>query len=101
MAVPWETLDRLKTAQGDLELRRRGESEFLITIAGRILMNSRANRSELVLARGTCERLVETDSPRILIGGLGMGCTLRAALDALPEAAEVRVSELNPKIEEW
>jgi spermidine synthase len=101
MATPWKTLHRQSTPDGELELRQRSDDEFLITIAGRILMNSRANRSELVLAQRMCERLSGIDGPRILLCGLGMGCTLRAALDGLPETARIRVSELNSAIERW
>ncbi len=101
MANPWRTLDRSDTASGELELRQRGEREFLITIDGRVLMNSHANRSELVLAQRACEVIADVTSPHILIGGLGMGCTLRAALDVLPPDARVRVVELTQIIETW
>jgi spermidine synthase len=97
----WRTLDQTDTKAGALELRQRGESDFLITIAGRVLMNSHANRSELVLAEWVCEAIAERPAPRVLLGGLGMGCTLRAALDQLPQDARVRVSELTPIIEKW
>lgn len=100
MSRTWEILDRAETADGILELRRRAD-EFLITIAGRVLMNSHANRSEIALAKRGVEALCDKDSPRVLIGGLGMGCTLRAALDALPEDSRVFVSEKNPIIAGW
>ncbi|MCP5040819.1 MAG: spermidine synthase [bacterium] len=101
MAIPWQTLDREQTPHGLLELRQRGRDEFLITIGGRILMNSRANRSEVALAQCACRELVGRKAPRILIGGLGMGCTLRAAADCLPVDAVVEVSELTPAIQRW
>jgi hypothetical protein len=149
-----------------LELRQRGEREFLITVAGRVLMTSAAHRSESALAlwlcdgltarrptesadaqRGAAERRPEpqrkrsasakarqlrrqTESAdaqrgaterrpepqrkrsasakalqlgraRVMIGGLGMGYTLRAALDALPRTAHVRVAELEPAVVAW
>lgn len=101
MARPWQTLDSADTEAGRLELRRRGDDEFLIVIAGRVLMNSRQNRSEVVVGRWPCEELAGHPAPRVLIGGLGMGCTLRAALDVLPASAQVVVAELNPAIERW
>jgi spermidine synthase len=101
VATPWKTLDRVETPDGPLELRQRGEDDFLITIGGRVLMNSRANRSELALAELGCAPLAERPAPRVLIGGLGMGCTLRAALDVLPADARVCVCEINPVIVEW
>jgi spermidine synthase len=98
MAIPWQTLDRTDTKDGVLELRSRGERDFLITIAGRILMNSHANRSELVLAREVCKRLEGVEAPHVLIGGLGMGCTLRATLDGLAADARVTLAEQTPNI---
>ena len=101
VATAWETLERIETQAGPLELRRRGESDFLITVAGRVLMNSHANRSELALADLACTALAHLPEPRVLLGGLGMGCTLRAALDRLPAGARVEVVELNPHVAHW
>jgi spermidine synthase len=97
----WLTLERVDTPDGPLELRRRGEGDFLILLGGRVLMSSSAHRSELALASQACARLAGRASPSLLIGGLGMGYTLRAALDALPAAARVCVAELNPCVAEW
>jgi len=101
MAIPWKTLDSEETSDGTLELRERSAGEFLITIAGRILMNSRENRSELALANVVCAGLEGRPAPRVLIGGLGMGCTLRAAVEGLPGDAKVQVSELTPIVARW
>jgi len=101
VAQAWETLERIETEAGPLELRRRGEGDFLITVAGRVLMNSHANRSELALATLACDALKPLATPRLLLGGLGMGCTLRAALEGLPEGAVVDVIELNPHVANW
>jgi len=101
MALPWQTLDRERTQDGELELRRRGDDDFLILIGGRVLMNSRQNRSEVAVAQLACRELAGHPAPLVLIGGLGMGCTLRAALDELPPTAKVIVAELNPVIERW
>jgi spermidine synthase len=97
----WQTLERVETPRGLLELRRRGERDFLITLAGRVLMNAAAHRSEQALAAGACAGLAARARPRVLIGGLGMGFTLRAALDQLPADARVRVAELNPCVVTW
>jgi spermidine synthase len=85
---------------GRLELRRRGDGAHLILIGGRVLMNSAARHSEEQLAVQGC-RASAAAAPRVLVGGLGMGCTLRAALDTLPAGAHVTVAELNPVIVEW
>jgi spermidine synthase len=101
VARPWQTLATATTDEGRLELRRRGDDEFLIMIAGRVLMNSASRRSEEALATLACGHLKSAASPRVLIGGLGMAFTLRAALDCLPATAHVTVAELNADIVEW
>ena len=101
MTRPWQTLDRFDSDEGELELRRRGAREFLITARGRVLMNSAASRSETALAESACAELRGRPAPRVLIGGLGMGCTLRAALDALPAGATVIVAELHEAMVRW
>jgi len=101
MAIPWETLAQESTRDGELALRRRGRDEFLITIDGRVLMNSRANRSEQVLAQAACTALADKPSPRVLIGGLGMGCSLRTAAEHLPGSATIEVCELNAVVRDW
>ena len=101
MAQPWKTIDSSDTDEGKLELRQRGEKDFLITIGTQVLMNSMANRSEIVLGQKGCLHLATAAAPRVLVGGLGMGCTLRAVLDTLPAGAEVIVAELNPVVAQW
>jgi spermidine synthase len=101
MAKPWQTLDKAQTPDGVLELRKRGERDFLILIDNRVLMNSSASRSEVVLAEHACRIVAGRPHPRVLLGGLGMGLTLRSALDSLPNPAEVIVSELNPVAVSW
>jgi spermidine synthase len=97
---PWQTLERVDTPEGRLELRQRGD-DFLITIGGRVLMTSAAHGSEDDLARLACAAMISRPRPRVLLGGLGMGYTLRAALDQLPPAAEVTVVDLNPAVVAW
>jgi len=101
MATPWRTLDSIDTDEGLLDLRQRGETDFLITIHGRVLMNASANMSEIALAQLACVSLKTKKKPRVLIGGLGMGFTLKAALDTLSVDAQVEVAELNPVIVKW
>jgi spermidine synthase len=80
-------------------LSRRGE-EYSIRVASVELMNSRDHSSEDELGRASVARL-RAKAPRVLIGGLGMGFTLRAALDALPPKAHVEVVEIVPDIVRW
>jgi spermidine synthase len=84
-----------------LELRRRGARDFLITQDGRVLMTSAAHRSELAVAELAVERIGRRRAPRVLVGGLGMGFTLRAALDGLPPRARVWVAELHAVVVDW
>lgn len=97
---PWETLDKTTLSDGgEMLLNRRGQ-EYAIIINGAGLMSSRNHVSAEELSRLGCKDL-KHPNPRVLIGGLGMGHTLRAALDILPETAEVTVAELVPKVVEW
>jgi spermidine synthase len=97
----WETLDAVETAEGRMELRRRGERDFVITVAGRVLMSSMAHLTEVAVAEIACGEVAGRESPRVLIGGLGMGFTLRAALDALPRTGRVVVAEINEAVVRW
>jgi spermidine synthase len=101
MPRPFTLLDRVETPEGPLELRQRGERDFMITVKGRVLMSSSIHRSELAVAELACARIRSRTAPRVLIGGLGLGYTLRAALDALPDSAHVRVAELNEAVGRW
>lgn len=98
---PWETLDRTTTPDGqELLLCRRGD-ELAVRVGGRLLMSSRQHGSEEALARRACGALAKARSPALLVGGLGMGFTLRAALDLLPRSAHVLVAELVPALVAW
>lgn len=83
-----------------LRLFRRGD-DFMIVLDRNELMNSRMSGSEEALAVMTCARLRSDIEPRLLVGGYGMGFTLRAALEILPERARVTVAELVPEIIAW
>ena len=84
----------------ELSLYRRGE-EFSIRVGGDELMNSRLHGSEDALGELACARIADRLEPRILIGGLGMGYTLGAALRGLNAGARVIVAELMPAVVEW
>lgn len=101
MAQPWKVIDSISTEEGTLELRQRGERDFLITVGGLVLMNSSAHRSEVALGHLACSQLKHQATPRVLVGGLGMGYTLKAVLDALPVTGRVVVAELNPVVVTW
>ena len=100
--IPWIHLDTATVPGGDGELRlmRRG-NEFAIMTGATVLMNSRMSSSETALAELACERLRGQRNCRILIGGYGMGFTLRAALAGLSPDTDVVVAELVPAVMEW
>jgi spermidine synthase len=99
--IPWSLLD---TAQipggGKLRLMRRG-AEFSIRLGRDELMNSRLSATEQALATIACEKIQTRKRPSVLIGGLGMGFTLRAALTVLDTQARITVAELVPAVVVW
>lgn len=99
--IPWVHLDSAKIpGGGELRLMQRG-AEFSIMSGAIELMNSRLSGSEKALATLTCPRLRDIAGARVLIGGLGMGFTLRAALSELGADARVVVAELVPAVVGW
>ncbi len=100
---PWKLLDsaQIPGNVGELQLSQRG-TEFSISIVGEgILMGSRAHGSEDALAELVCRKIAACSQSRVLIGGLGMGFTLAAALHHLGADAEVVVAELVPAVVAW
>lgn len=100
--LPWIKLDTAGIPGGseELTLKRRGD-EFSIMLGSNELMNSRVSGSEEALAKLSCAKLDGRPAPRLLIGGLGMGFTLRAALAVLGPDARVAVAELVPAVVAW
>jgi spermidine synthase len=95
--IPWQTLGRARAPDGgELVLYQRG-GEFVIRVDGRELMSSRAHGSEEEMARRACGAATKD----VLIGGLGLGYTVRAALDVLPAEARLVVAEIVPAVVEW
>ena len=100
--IPWKTIDAA-TVPGSgesLQLRQRGD-EFSIRGNRYELMNSRMHGSEETLATLACQAIAGRPRPRILIGGLGMGYTLAAALAQLSNDSRVTVAELVPAVVQW
>ena len=100
--IPWVELgsSTISGSESRLRLMQRG-NEYSIMTGGIELMNSRMSGSEQALATLTCARLKDRPAPRLLIGGLGMGFTLRAALEVLPALSRVEVAELLPAVIDW
>ncbi len=98
----WELLDTVDVPGGGGQMRLlRRDTEFVIKVGPHELMNSRVSNSEIELAKLACAKISDLPKARVLIGGLGMGFTLRAALDALGADAAVVVAELVPAVIAW
>ena len=100
--IPWVKIDtaRIPGTVEELRLMRRG-AEFSIKLGTNELMNSRLSGSEAALATLAAKKLEAVKKPHLLIGGLGMGFTLRAALAVLGTGARIVVAELVPAVVAW
>jgi spermidine synthase len=100
--IPWLQIDSASVPGADVELRlmQRG-AEFSMMLGANELMNSRLSGSEEALATLACRRIEAVKRPHLLIGGLGMGFTLRAALAVLGPEARILVAELVPAVIAW
>lgn len=100
--IPWTQLDSVQAPGKHEPLRlMQRDTEFSIRVGNQELMNSRIFGSEEALAELTCSRIAARPGARVLIGGLGMGYTLAAALRALNADAEIVVAELVPTVVAW
>ena len=97
---PQHTLGKDTTPDGGEIVLYERDGAYFIRVNGLELMTSRAHGSEEDLARLTLEKL-RKKKPKVLVGGLGMGFTLRAVLDAVPKSARVMVAEILPAVVEW
>jgi spermidine synthase len=100
--ISWQLFDsaQIPGENGNLHLYQRG-GEFSIRVDGSELMNSRVHGSEDAMAELACARIASLSCPRVLIGGLGMGYTLAAALNRLGAESRVMVAELVPAVVAW
>src|SRR5262245_66609998 len=100
--IPWVKIDtaRIPGSTEELRLMRRG-AEFSIKLGANELMNSRLSGSEAALATLAAKQIENVAKPVVLIGGLGMGFTLRAALAVLGSEAPIAVAEQLPAVVAW
>jgi spermidine synthase len=98
---PWELIGETTGPDGTTLTLMRQDREYVILAGGKSLMSSRMHGSEEALALLGCRQARMVPAPHVLVGGLGMGFTLRATLDVLPRGARVTVSELLPDVIEW
>jgi spermidine synthase len=98
---PWELLGETQAPDGTPMALTRRDREYLILAGGKPLMSSLMHGSEEALATLACKRARLLEEPCVLVGGLGMGFTLRATLDVLPPDAKVTTAELVPSVVAW
>jgi spermidine synthase len=98
---PWTTLDRAPAPGGGELLLQERDGTFVIRVHGTELMSSRTHGSEEAMARLAFEDRVMPATPKVLVGGLGMGFTVRAALDVLPPSGKVVIAELSEAVVRW
>jgi spermidine synthase len=98
---PWILIGECAAPDGTRLTLQSRDGAFLLLADGKPLMASDQHGSEDALATLACRRIKEVARPRVLVGGLGMAFTLRAALDALPPTATVVVAELVPAVVGW
>ena len=98
---PWEVLGETQTPDGTAMALTKRDREYVILANGKSLMSSLMHGSEEALATLACPHLRTVEEPSVLVGGLGMGFTLRATLDLLPADGRVMVAELVPAVVEW
>lgn len=96
--LKWITFATARVGNNEFALARHGD-DWVVRVDQRVLMSNRVHQSEISLAQHSIERA--RDPRRVLIGGLGLGYTLRATLDRLPAGARVTVAELVPELVEW
>ena len=94
-----QTIDTARVEGGSEFVLARHDEEWIVRVDGRVLMSSRMHDSEEALAEHALERC--DDPETVLVGGLGLGFTLRAVLDRVPEDARVTVAELVPELVGW
>ena len=98
---PLERLAEARTPNGTVLALYRHDGAYLVRADGVELMSTRRHLSEDRLAELACAPIRDRSQPRVLIGGLGLGFTLRAALRQLPDDAEVVVAEIVPEVIAW
>lgn len=97
--LQWDTVESARIADGSEFVLARHGDDWVVRVGQRVLMSNRMHDSEEALAE---HGIAQADDPRtVLVGGLGLGYTLRSVLDSVSEEAEVTVAELVPELVDW
>lgn len=98
---PFRNLAETRTPDGSRFTLHEHDGEFFLKLNGRQLMSTTSTSSELLLAQLPCEKLVQPGTAVVLIGGLGLGFSLRRVLEMVGRRAKVQVAELLPEVVAW
>ncbi|MDQ6765524.1 MAG: spermine synthase [Verrucomicrobiota bacterium] len=99
--IPFRNLAEARTPDGSRLTLHEHDGDYFIKLNGRQLMSSSSTTSELLLAEQACRNLGEAPRPRVLIGGLGLGFSLKRVLELLRNTGVVHVAEIIPEVIEW
>jgi spermidine synthase len=99
--LPFRTVEMVKTCEGKDMVLQEKEGDYFLYLDGEMLMGGKCHRSEDALGTLGCRALDDLESPRILIGGLGMGFTLRAVLEEVGPVADIVTAELSEDVIRW
>lgn len=99
--IPFRTLGEVKTPDGSRLTLHEHDGEYFLKLNGRQLMSTTSTSSELLLAEKACRHVCEVSAPRVLIGGLGLGFSLKRTLEMIGQNGVVHVAELLPEVVAW
>ena len=99
--IPFRTLGEVKTPDGSRLTLHEHDGEYFLKLNGRQLMSTTSTSSELLLAEKACRHVSEVATPRVLIGGLGLGFSLKRTLEMIGPNGVVHVAELLPEVVAW
>lgn len=99
--IPFRTLGEVKTPDGSRLTLHEHDGEYFLKLNGRQLMSTTSTSSELLLAEKACRYVSEIAKPRVLIGGLGLGFSLKRTLEMVGASGVVHVAELLPEVVKW
>ena len=99
--IPFRTLGEVKTPDGSRLTLHEHDGEYFLKLNGRQLMSTTSTSSELLLAEKACRHVSEVPAPRVLIGGLGLGFSLKRTLEMIGANGVVHVAELLPEVVAW
>ena len=99
--IPFRNLAEARTPEGSRLTLHEHDGDYFIKLDGRQLMSSTSTTSELLLADKACQHLTRGSEARVLIGGLGLGFSLKRVLELVGKRAVVQVAELVPEVVTW